>query len=245
MDWTKAKTILITALVVTNVILISVVVTVQIKENKAQEVRQETVAMLAEKNIVLATDIPTKKTKMPVLAIRYEANDEEKIKNLIAIQALSPDYEDTETWAQKASDEFIKECGYKTKNVKASNVSKEKNGEYTVTYKNVINGKEIEDNYISCIVEKGMIKSVQRRWFKPIEYGKTKKQTIPATTALMSFAAEKKNEKELVIKDISMVYWLDTSYVNPEITESDTAFPAWRITYDGGKKECILAYEIN
>lgn len=73
MDWTKAKTILIIALLVTNLI-IGYSYNEKIKEAEAQQVEQaiSTKEFLEQKGIVVAVEIPTQVLKKPVLFVRFE-----------------------------------------------------------------------------------------------------------------------------------------------------------------------------
>jgi hypothetical protein len=50
------------------------------------------------------------------------------------------------------------------------------------------------------------------------------------------------NEK-ILIRDIALVYWLDSSVFDAESPITDTAFPAWKITYNNGKAARFMAWE--
>ena len=73
MDWTKAKTILIIALLITNII-IGYTYSEKLKEAEAQQIEQaiSTREFLAQLGIEVETDIPAKPLKKPVLFVRFE-----------------------------------------------------------------------------------------------------------------------------------------------------------------------------
>ena len=47
--------------------------------------------------------------------------------------------------------------------------------------------------------------------------------------------SENTDEEKIYVQDISLVYWLDSSVFDTESPVTDTAFPAWKITYNRGK----------
>ena len=54
---------------------------------------------------------------------------------------------------------------------------------------------------------------------------------------------QREGQEEMYISHMEMVYWLDTETVTGETPLSDTAFPAWKIVYNGGSVSYIKAYE--
>lgn len=73
MDWTKAKTILIIALLITNII-IAYSYNQKLQEAEAQQIEQaiSTREFLAQMGIEVETEIPAKPLKKPVLFVRFE-----------------------------------------------------------------------------------------------------------------------------------------------------------------------------
>lgn len=243
MDWTKAKSILIVALIFTNIVLLCVNISNRMSADRTRQVTEKTIAILEQKNVALEVELPLKKEKLPVLSVRYSSYDEETV--MANIMGQSAQYrEDSREGAIAAADAFLEECGFMDENVALDNCLAEDAG-YTVIYKNVMEGWEIEESYMICRVKNGAVTDFNRQWLTPIEFGTNTKEVIPVTTALMKFISEKPEGRN-VINDISMVYWLDrgTDNVNPEQAESDTALPTWRIRYNGGKEMFIIAYEI-
>lgn len=246
MDWTKAKSILIVALIFTNIVLLCVIISNRTVGDRTNQLTGEIINILRQKNVVLETELPLKKEKLPVLYVRYSGYDQEMIRQKIAAQTEQADT-DTPDAAIDIADAFLADCGFMDENVKLKDCKKE-SGAYVVTYKDVIEDRDIEPDYVMvCRVQNGKIAAFERNWLTPIEFGTSTKEVIPVTTALMKFVSLKKDEEKTVVNDISMVYWLERESVNvsPEQTQSDTARPAWRIRYNNGKEMFIIAYEIN
>lgn len=242
MDWTKAKSILIVALIVTNLVLIfTYVFKDDILESTDETVLSDTIALLESKNIFVDTDIPEKQSRMPVLTVEYSTMNQELVENLLLNQKVQQMSKLSDNDIIHMAEEFINNCGYLNENVKFESIERA-NGKFIVTYKNYINEIAIEDSYIICTISDGKIEEIQRYWLNPVEFGKTKKEIIPAVAALLKFMSDNNKEEKILVEEISLVYWLDSSSFNTESPISDTAFPAWKITYNHGKIKYIMAY---
>ncbi len=244
MDWTKAKNILIVALLLTNIFLIYVYV---IKENNlTNEDESALIQHLESKDIFVNAEIPSKVSKMPVLTVMFSATDEDLIiSNIENQEEQGSDIEASDSKnAQYIANHFLKKCMIWTENVTFSHL--EQLGDKTIIhYKNMVDGIALEESFIRCTVENNKVVALERYWIEPVSWGKTKQEIIPASAALLSFAKESnRDEKEkLYIEDITIVYWLDRQTFESESTISDTALPAWRITYNQGKVAHISAFE--
>lgn len=243
MDWTKAKSILIVALLVTNLVLIATYLS---QNNRfwddEREMRDVTVKLLEEKNIFVETDIPEGHRRMPKLTVSYDKVDEETVQKQLAAQKSLPIRERSDENLIALTEAFIEACGLMTDTVTFDRIE-HKEKETLVTYKNYINGTAIEDSSIVCTIRNGKITDFQRNWLKPVEINDIEKEVIPARAALIKFMSENTEEEKIYVEDISLVYWLDSSVFDAESPITDTAFPAWKITYNRGKIQHILAWE--
>lgn len=87
MDWTKAKNILMIALLATNLVIgLTYYATIREKREEWVIQAQNTAAYLEELGVPLETEIPNRPLKMPVLFVRFEPSDPEADK--------TPVYED-------------------------------------------------------------------------------------------------------------------------------------------------------
>ena len=243
MDWTKAKSILIAALIVTNLVLIFT----YLNQNKSfdsneKEMQKVTVKLLKERNIYLETEIPSEHKKMPKLTVRYDKMDEKVVNEQLKKQKGLPANQRTKENIIGMTEEFIEKCGLMTDNVTFDSY-KEEGNTAEISYKNCINDIAIEDSYITCTVEDGKITAFKRFWLKPVETGETKKDVITATAALIKFMSENKGSEKIYVKELSLVYWVDSSSFETESPVTDTAFPAWKISYNDDKIKYIPAWE--
>jgi len=77
----------------------------------------------------------------------------------------------------------------------------------------------------------------------PISYGETKRDLSGASYALLKsgVAFFEKKESQLVINDIQLIYYVENSDYNKEISE-DTAVPTWKISSESGEVFYVNAY---
>lgn len=244
MDWTKAKSILIVALIITNLILIFV----NVYKNDYPGLNlnngdlNETLQLLENKNIFVEADIPHRYSRMPVLTVEYDRLNQEFIEELLAKQKELPEADLTDEKIIDLATDFIRKSGYLTDNVKFYSIER-KFGKTFVTFRNYINDIPIEDSSIICTLSKGKIINFERYWLNPVELSKMKKNIIQPEAALVKLMNEKDLDERIVVKDISLVYWLDSQSFDPQSTVSDTAFPTWKITSDDGQVHYIIAFE--
>lgn len=242
MDWTKAKTILIVALLITNLFLITTFIFVKAEDRPTEEMLlSETIELLKAKNIYIDTELPTKHNKMPILSVEYDRLDQNLLQEQLWAQTpLSQDQRSTEN-ILKMTEGFLKKCGIWRNTAELDRIENDE-GIIKVYYKNVYEDYLIEDSYIICTVEDGQVTEIDRYWLNPVNFGKTKKATMSASVALINFMSEKDDMGSILVEDMEMVYWLDSAVYGTETTISDTAFPAWKITYNDGQIKHIPAF---
>ncbi len=243
MDWTKAKSILIVALIVTNLILVGAYYfqNNDLDENEA-EMREVTIKLLEDKNIFVKTDIPLEHHRMPKLTVKYDTMNQDVIDEQLANQDALNENQLTEELLVSKTTEFIENCGLMNEHVVMDEIVRNEN-DIKVVYKNYIDGIAIEDSYIICTLTDGKITDFKRFWLNPIEVSEIKKEVIPAVAALIKFMSENTEDDKIYVEDLSLVYWLDSESFDAESPVTDTAFPAWKITYNHGSVKYISAWE--
>lgn len=244
MDWTKAKSILIVALIITNLVLITTYFfqTNDLADN-GKEMEDATIKLLEKQDIYVDADsIPEEHKRMAKLTVQYDKMNENVIENQLADQKALPETERTEENFISLTEAFLDSCGLLTDNVTFDRMER-MGDDILLTYKNCINDIPIEKSDISFTIRDGKIVDFERFWLNPVEISKNEKEVIPANAALIKFMSENTEGIRINVEDISMVYWLDTSSFDVESPVTDTAFPAWKITYNHGKTKYILAWE--
>lgn len=243
MDWTKAKNILIAALLVTNLLFLASMFYGNAKVNSENALFLEnTIAVLHERNINIEGELRAKQISMPVLSVEYDNADPALIKALIASQKSLPGSSWSETAIREMAEAFLAKCGLMTENVRYDGIQKN-SGLYNIHYSDTINGIAIEDSYMNCSIKDGKVQAVSRLWLKPVDFGKTKKQVIPIALALIKFMTDHPGGEKVTIQKIELVYWLDAVNFGLESPVSDTAFPSWKISYNYGQVSHINAFE--
>lgn len=242
MDWAKAKSIIIVALIAANLFLVVMFVVLK-AEDTADEatVQAQTIALLEEKKITIDTEVPLKHSEMPVLNVRYDRLDPAFLQKKLDNQnPLPAEKRDSESLLQ-LSEDFLNSCGVWTDGVVLDRYE-QKDDTVVISYRNEYENLRIEDSYILCTIEDGKVVSLDRHWLLPIEFGRTKRATMSASAAIVTFLSDADRPETIVIKEIDMVYWIDSSSYDGETTISDTAFPAWKITYNDGLVKHVPAY---
>lgn len=179
MDWTKAKTILIIALLITNIfLLVTYTLSNSDNETSEEELLRETIALLEEKNIYVKGELPSVYQKMPVLMVQYDRLDPDFLHQKLAEQIPMERESRSRKEIVKRVEAFLKDCGIWSPNVILDKVEQQDNKTY-VHYKNEYEGYLVEDSYIICTVENGVITEVDRFWLKPKGFGQAKRLQFP------------------------------------------------------------------
>lgn len=252
MDWTKAKTILIVALLLTDCVLGGIFYFQYTGRDVSPKAEiEDTVAILADHQIFVNTEIPEKAPRMPVLFVKYEETDVKKVSSVLSQLKRSDQFQMTEKNLKELCDQALKLCDFTEGTLTYDSARIDSDG-VDVIYKNIYNGMPLEESGIICRVENGKVVSIGRLWLTPTGYGKTKRKVVQASDALIQFMSDwvKAKEKdehgsipdEIHIKKIDLVYWLDTS-MGPSDGVEDTALPAWRFTYNSGLSTYINAFD--
>jgi hypothetical protein len=239
MDWTKAKNILIVALLVTNLVLLCAYV---LRENRRADADDDATLrrILTEYNVFLETEMPKQPAPMPVLYVQPETEDSARVAKALAEQKpiLNADRETV----LDAANTVLESCGILTENTKPP-AQFETDGEKTVIrYRNVFEDIPIEESYIICTIEGGRVAELSRKWYTPLELHDKKGEIIGPTEALMQLLPEKPEEETIIVRNMELVYRVDPGRPGGESPVGDTALPAWKITDSTGSVVYIAAY---
>ncbi len=244
MDWTKAKTILIGALLVANIFMLYIFLDKE-KEPTAETLHEETIALLKTKNIFVEGELPALPKKMPVLMVEYSYVDESTIKEKLKNQTEPVNYKGTMEEDIEIAGNFLEHCDIEYDTAEFSDYIRDdsqKKSLSKVFYINRYKGIKVEDSYIVCTLSEGRVVDLDIFWLKPTGQGKAKKSTISPSAALMELMRGKKGSEAIFVNKIEMIYWLDPSFPPGETAVADTALPTWKIDYNGGFHLFVPAY---
>lgn len=249
MDWTKAKTILIIALLLTDLLLGGMYL-YQDMHRKApiENEIENTLEVLANRSIYVDAEIPERVPKMPVLFVKHSETNTDRVEQVLYEAAENRKSPMTEKDLKTLCKDLLQKCGYDFDTLVYDSCSIE--GEQAVVvYKNVYDGIPVEESSVIFQIEDGKVVSMERIWLEPVGYGKMKQKITMPTDALIQFMSEEASrreenaeEEEIRIEKIDLVYWLDSS-IGARDSVEDTALPAWRLTYNGGQVTFIEAYD--
>jgi hypothetical protein len=241
MDWTKAKNILIIALLVTNLVLLGAYV---LRETQRSDDDEETLRrILTEYKVFLETETPRRPAPMAVLYVRPETEDEALIEKALAEQEPIPVAARDRDSLLNAANAVLERCGLLTENAKPETPFQTEGEKTIIRYRDVFEGIPIEESYILCTMENGRVTKIGRKWYTPLELHDAKGEIIGPTEALMQLLPEKDKEKALIVRDMELVYHVNPDRPGAESLIGDTALPAWKVTDDEGGVSYIAAYE--
>ena len=239
MDWTKAKNILIVALLVTNLVLLGAYVLREAQRSDADD--DDTLRrILTEYKVFLETETPERPAPMAVLYVRPETEDRALIEKVLAEQA--PISAEGRAPLPDAANAVLERCGLMTENTKRTESLETEEGATIIRYRNVFEGIPIEESHILCTIENGRVTKLDRKWYTPLELHDAKGEIIGPMDALMQLLPEKDKDAVLIIRDMELVYHVNPDRAGTEPLVGDTALPAWRITDSAGLVTYIAAY---
>ena len=242
MDWSKAKTILIIALMITDLILLMEFYTGRAKSTT--EDNDLLLEILGAGNIQIISEIPKKPGKMAVLYVKPEiisAPDlEEKVKETLNLVNQECDSENLESM-KLFSDELLEKASLMDEYTVFDNIKEQDSG-FILTYRDVYKGIPVEESSIKLYISDNKLTKIERQWYKPVALHDKKGEIISPIKAVMQLLAGKKEEKELRIANIELVYWVNAIDIDALSPINDTALPAWKITDSAGNITYIEGY---
>lgn len=238
MDWTKAKTILIIALIATNVFLIYSLL--DRHSDRGEMTNEEVLLQLMEqRNIELEVDIPRLHPSLRIIQGEYLSVDREEIAALAQrMPAATSDYEGV-------AEDFLEYLGILDDETVYEETELFEDGDIdaSVRFKNEVEGLQIAENYIEVYFKDGRITDMNYHWLDDVEVSPRKIETMSAAVALMSLVNQQPGAK-MTITGIELVYWVPDTDMELGETVSDTAFPTWEITLSSGEKKYVGAVQI-
>ena len=246
MDWSKAKNILIAALLITNLVLgMAIYRNINGSGGREQEeIKQNTILLLQEYGILVEEDqVPERIERLPVLSVRYRTISEESI--ALAIKDFQDVLEPSaskEDYCQ-AAERLLRGMGL-FQEFFVCEGCREEEGSYVVSY-----GMEFEEQYLDnsklrVVFRDGKPAEISSSWAEPVAMGQNKKRVLPASEALIRFMTileQETREETIHVDQMRLVYWLEGYTENGGVSE-DTAVPYWCIQYDDGASVHIAAY---
>ena len=245
MEWSKIKNILIIALILTDILLISLLI-LSDKEESAEDSSisiEDALLVLSKNDITVSAQIPDTAPEMPVLTLTYDSDN-----GSFFYTSSEAALELTEETAMDLANSFISSLNLpeaENNSLKAVSVypAEAPDTRYIVSFGSYYEDHKLEDSYILCYVSPEGVTEMLKNHASAEDSGNSKQKIVPAASALLKYmnqikTADPKASKEVI--DISLVYKVDSPY-DGNIT-SDTAFPIWKITASDNSITYISAY---
>ena len=241
MDFSKAKTILIIALIITDLFLIF---TYGIDRDNSTALKNETalISILESNEIIVDADIPGAHEEMPVLSVEYKDISKQEIDALITDADITAEKK-TQQGFENAAKEFVNYLGMMSTYIYVQEVAIDQAADTArVVFACRADDFCVDGSYMICSFTGDKLTGFESHWLEPGDFSDKELETISAAVALLSFMSEKDDDREIHIKDIEMVYWVNDLYETSDAVY-DTALPAWRITLEDGETVHIEAFE--
>ena len=260
MDWSKAKTILIVALLITNIFLVATYGTMGVKDRPEILDEEELIELMGQRGVYLETEIPKPPKSMEVIPVRVLRSVDSEVQALLASEGASElfhikdripgeallnieDLKVADAYIE-ASVNFITALGFMDENVKLRGLSVVDRDHVLVEFENIYEGKHLEESTMVCSFNNGELIDLDTLWLKPTGGNKKKVSVMDPAIALLALVGDKSLEGQRIVNKIELLYWLNSDKINLEVTVADTAFPAWCITYNEGEKVYFTAAQI-
>lgn len=283
MNWSKAKTILIIAFLITNAALALILFSQENEEVSTikESFIQDVIEILEDKDIYLDTEIPNEIPSLNTLTVEYERLDGIDVNNRFfsgtgQVERLDEDqieiskedeivsiennkklvytnnrenkgYQGLESArAEEMVLSFLEERGYSIEGTELwrAEIDKSKSA-YSMKFSRTYNEKYLEKTYTNAIVDLGGVLELERLWLDPVSEGETAIYINTAPKALLDLIGNE-DVYGSTIDHISLCYYFDPQkdeYIEePEETREGKSIPAWRVTFDDGRKIIIDNY---
>lgn len=240
MDWSKAKNILIIALIATNIFL---GFTLFEKEQTPVDTKyqNELLKILESKGIYVNTELPTVRSKVPVITVKYSTLDNSKISEVLQQQDYTVAANDPVEMANM-SKKFLEDCNLPIEDLFYTDVFTRSDGTVAVRFKNSYKSIAIGDSFVNVIFENSKITGLDGEVIQAHANGEARLQVTSPEEALLMLLSQKNSQASLYVDNIQLVYWVNDSDFDEDSLLSDTVFPAWQITYNGGQVKYFDAY---
>lgn len=243
MDWSKAKTILIIALIITNTFLLGNYL--RGSRDTGEIDNTETLVAMLNDNGISVSEIPKEHKSVPSLTVRYETPTKEEVEALLESAGITADVSgragDKEKAYTEAAEDFVSYLGMMSEYAEPRYY--EENGEAVVEFECLRNDYKVDGSFMRCTFAGEMLSGFESYWLEPVEFSNRKLSTISASVALISFMTERGDGEPVTVENVEMVYWIDAEMFDPDTMVEDTALPAWKLTLSGGEAVYIDAIE--
>lgn len=243
MDWSKAKNVMIIALLLTNIFLIYACVE-KYYEKSAVTDNRSFVSALKQHGIIMQRKIPEGKDKLPILSLSYSDPSDIHIAELLKHSNFEVKNPKKNSGYENVANKFMEKLGFSMTDFFCGNI-KQTGDIVKVPYLSTYDGYSIYTQPLYVVFKKGKISDLEGKIAIGVPASKRQISVISPEKALLLFMSEEpRNDKKTVIRDMQLVFWVNNEDVDENELVLDTAFPAWRIIYDDDEVRYIDANRV-
>ncbi|SHH52181.1 two-component system regulatory protein YycI [Tepidibacter thalassicus] len=233
MDWSKAKTILIVAFIITNILLGYNLYVNVFKCDKKVFFEDKYINylndLLKDKNIVINTDLPKQAPKLSALIVKYEDLKDENLNITEDKKIVYSGKANLKSFTKEAvkfyCEQFLKK--YKFDDEKYLKYIMKKDDYIEVFYCGKYKDYFLEESYMKFVFYPDNQFEFERVWLVPIEEKFQKKRVITSVEAVIN--SYNKLDKNSSIDEIKLGYYFKLNEKDIKKTKIGTALPVWRI----------------
>ncbi len=246
MDWSKAKTILIVAFLVTNILLVAVLLSSQrqVETTTKEGFIDDVTKLLNNKNIFIDTEMPKEIPSLNILTDEYILITNKKILSYENKKQENKYKNLNSELAKTIAIKFLEERNYDTSDMLLSYIKNE-GDTYYLEFSKIYKDKYLEKANTTMEIDSRGVRRLDRIWLKVLNEGETPIYISTAPKAILSLLG-KEEVYGKTIKDISLCYYfgpMEQKYVKePNDPRKGNTFPAWRVLFDDGYKIIIDNY---
>jgi regulatory protein YycI of two-component signal transduction system YycFG len=266
MDWSKTKTILIFALIITNIFL--GVVYFRDTDDQPIAIDEQLQLLLDNKNVQIDDDVTTLPNAIDSIVVRYDIykldqivqnflgddtrinagviqNDDYTLtienRNELIVQAIDQPATTTTIAREKAietAERYLINHGFNSGQILLDSAEKQDNY-YKITYRNEFEDKFLKDSYMILHVHDQGVIYFKRKWLTVEEKLDNPRPIIPIEKAIYRFANQVNSDTAVKVEDIQLGYALENTLI--ENVYSGEALPFYVFILDSGEKIYIEA----
>lgn len=155
--------------------------------------------------------------------------------------------EETEKKAAKVAKKFLKEKGLDGPSVQFWKVVFEESGEFCVKYRQVENGRFMEDAHMNIFIQSNQVVGLDRKWFGSIVTLETYRSIEPPIRAAFRLIEQIDQNEEVVrpveIESVELGYRLVSDILTIHFLEGEPT-PYWRFQTSEGKALYVKAKDL-
>ncbi|MFA5637723.1 MAG: two-component system regulatory protein YycI [Anaerovoracaceae bacterium] len=232
MDWAKAKTILIIALILTNIFLFIIYKGDDSGSDSYGFDEETLIQVLQERGVFLDMKMPLKQKDMEVLTVKVINIDDSVVKAVLESDIdgtlFTVNEEKGEKDYLKKAENLLTALGLLNAQVSYDTL-RAKDNMVILSFNNFYEAVPLKENEITITFKEGVIFDVNISMVEVVDHSKRKVKIIEPAVALLSLATTLSENETKTIKEMKIVYYMEEKDIDDSETLIDTVYPFWEL----------------